>query len=810
MKLLTKLFGSPKLLFLSGLFISLATTQQSFAGVYACSKTSNQQITCLPGSCPLNSNSQTCVSGSGNQALVGMTACSTFYSYNGTAKPAGDGTTYACNDGTSLPKAAAVDASKPVQQAQQDSPTTPTTPGGAGSAGALSPGQSNQNLPQTPAAPVLSGNGTLSVPSTPLVVAPNLLPGASSAAAPTGANAPPATTADSDKIAASIVSQAQTKLSNDNDQLKTANQISNSLDAQADQAQAKADQAQANADTLATAAAVNPTDQNAAAAAQAAQAAATQAQTDANTADAARAAYNANGLQKAQNAVNADNAQQAQLTNPPAAAPQQAQNGNPTAAQGTTSGNSDHQVVQQLLDQAKANKIEANKFAPSNDDCALSAAAGGTSCSGMRTTMATTQIAAKVASQIGSQAVNMIGQQQQQSAMLNGASMATIYQGSAAMSAKAAEANIGMGAVQLGMGVLINNQAGAHSKEYSTKFKTLKYGKGTDAANGEADVVATGGTADTQTKVYENSVVTPKDGTSLSLNPMENGKADIANQGSSPAVLEATQKAAAASAQSYAHAASVEQNTASVDGHAAALTNMAQGGGAMVSGAFQYAQAKAMENLYAQMAAAPTVTAPGADAFAAPGAITGTNTITGSGTNPNTAAATAATAPAPASSGGPLGAPLGNIPTGPEFGTPTDPGAGAQAAATPGPQGGSLGGAAGGIGTSAVPGGSTDEKPATYDTGRNAAGYEGVGGFAAGGTGSGKGNSNDPTIDPKTLMAAMLDQMGQKKDDDQAPGILNYRTLASDANAPLPAEENFFTRFHADYQEFQRKGQVGL
>jgi hypothetical protein len=52
--------------------------------------------------------------------------------------------------------------------------------------------------------------------------------------------------------------------------------------------------------------------------------------------------------------------------------------------------------------------------------------------------------------------------------------------------------------------------------------------------------------------------------------------------------------------------------------------------------------------------------------------------------------------------------------------------------------------------------------------------------------------------------------MGQKKDDDQAPGILNYRTLASDANAPLPAEENFFTRFHADYQEFQRKGQVGL
>jgi hypothetical protein len=486
-------------------------------------------------------------------------------------------------------------------------------------------------------------------------------------------------------------------------------------------------------------------------------------------------------------------------------------------------GNGNNNNEDKVMDGLHADKVQANQFKPSNEDCKLSGAVSADgSCSGMRTTMAVTQITAKVASQIGSQAVNMIGQQQQQSAMLNGASMATIYQGSAAMSAKAAEANIGMGAMQLGMGVLINSQANKHAKLYKNQLSKAKFGNDSDdptPAKGTVPsslgIVGSGSDDSTLENIYHEAAVAPvnadNSGTVFSSADMENRHARVdAASKDGIETLDAKQKAARTSAQSYAHSAAVEQNTASVDGHASALTNMAQGGGAMVSGAFQYAQAKAMEKLYAQMAAAPTVTAPGADAFAAPGAITGTNTITGTGTNPNTAAATAATAPAPASSGGPLGAPLGNIPGGPAFGTPTDPGAGAQAAATPGPQGGSLGGAAGGIGTSAVPGGPAEDKPATYDTARNAAGYEGVGGFAPGGMGGGKGNSNDPTIDPKTLMAAMLDQMGQKKDDDQAPGILNYRTLASDANAPLPAEENFFTRFHADYQEFQRKGQVGL
>jgi hypothetical protein len=468
------------------------------------------------------------------------------------------------------------------------------------------------------------------------------------------------------------------------------------------------------------------------------------------------------------------------------------------------------------FDGIKANQYKSNTFTPSLDDCKLSSAVDGKGgCSGMRNTMAVTAVTAKVASTIGSQAVQMIGQQSQQTAILNGGSIASIYQSSAKLSAQAAAANIGMGAVQVGMGMVINNQANQHAKEYKNTFHTLKYSGDYSAATANTSengitITGKGGTDHVAMDVY-NAAINSEDGRNKSLDYSdqmdEKNEARISKGSDGSQVLAAKQKTAISSATGYAHAAATEQNQAASDGHGAALTNFAQGGGAMVSGTFQYLQAKQMEKLYAQMANTPTVTAPGADPFAAPGAISGSNTITGTGTDGSTAAATAAT-PAAVASGGPLGAPLGNIPGGPAFGTPTDPGP--QAAATPPATGGGYGGsAAGGIGTNAVPGSATDEKTAQYDGGRSVAPYEGTGGFTAGGS-AGKGNNNDPSIDPKTLMAAMLDQMGQKKDDDQGVGIENFRAVASDTSAPMPAEENFFTRFHDDYQEFQRKGQVGL
>jgi hypothetical protein len=480
-------------------------------------------------------------------------------------------------------------------------------------------------------------------------------------------------------------------------------------------------------------------------------------------------------------------------------------NGNPANTGSDT-------TISKSEDLQNSHDIKKTVWKPSNDDCKLSGDVDASgNCSGMRTTMAVTQVSAQVASQIGSQAVNMIGQQSQQTAILNGGSIASIYQSSAKLSEKAAEANMGMGAMQVGMGFLINSEANKHAKVYSNQYKNLKYGAvDNTTVKGDAPSSVTFTANNHRKDEVANQVFNlgTEGVEGMGSAQMSNGSATITNTVGSNAKLTMTaeKNAALSSADSYAHAAGVEQNTAALDGHNSARVNWAPG--AIVSGGFQYAQAKQMEKLYAQMANAPTITAPGADPFAAPGAIRSASTVTGDGTDGNTAAATAAV-PTAVASGGPLGAPLGNLPGGANFGAPIDPGAQAAAAPTS-PGGGALGGAAGGIGTSAVPGGATDDKPAQYDANRKDGGYDGVGGFAPGASG-GKGNSNDPSIDPKSLMAAMLDQLGQKKDDELGQGIMNYgRNIASDANAPMPAEENFFVRFHADYQEFQRKGRVGL
>jgi hypothetical protein len=443
---------------------------------------------------------------------------------------------------------------------------------------------------------------------------------------------------------------------------------------------------------------------------------------------------------------------------------------------------------------------------PSTDDCKLSSDANSLSCKSLRTMMSTTQITVKAASTLGSQAVQTVGQQAQQNAYANSASMATIYENSAALSAKAAEANIGMGVTQTAMGVLINSQANRHSKEYENNFKSLSYGAQSTGTN-EVTVTAKGSGVDSKVadSVYNNAVET------LDVSSTMTDKKATIGGGSSDSPRNLTQKGkqAAASASSYARAAGTEQKTASVDGHNSALQNLSQGGGAIVSGTFQYLQAKQLEKLYQEMAATPTATAsPGADAFQASSSTRSAATITGSGTDSAASAVTAAASPAPASSNGPLGAPLGNSNENTLSGTTPNSGAPGGVAGGSNPSAGGAG-PGGGVGTSAVPGSETEGKPAQYDNARGNGSYEGSGNGFAAGTG-GKGNSNDPAIDPKTLMAEMLDQVGKKKEENAPPDILSYRGLASDSAAPLSSSEDIFKRFHIDYQKLQRDGRIGL
>jgi hypothetical protein len=396
----------------------------------------------------------------------------------------------------------------------------------------------------------------------------------------------------------------------------------------------------------------------------------------------------------------------------------------------------------------------------------------------------------------------------QQSAMASGASMATIYENTYELQKKAAGVNIGMGAAQVMMGVLINNQAGQH-KKLGKDFNSLNFksaSDGTNAAGAKMDTITGSGNTDMTTAGVGSQSVAAK-----VFDKSTDGINATMGAGNTAIVADKDEAGAVKSAKSYSSAITAEQNAANKDGSASGVMNMAQGGAAVVSGAFQYMTANAMEKLVKQMAGLATAQAPGSDPFAPATATTaGASTITGDGTS-GTSAATAATSPAATSSGGPLGAPLGGPPLGGVLGIGPSPGVPGPSTADGGGSG--SGGGIGAVGTSAAPSTPDDPQAKYADNGRGAVvPYEQVGGYSAGGGGGGKGNSNDPSINPKDLMAAMLDQMGMaKKDDPQGRDIMSYRSLASDAPfAPLPKDEEVFGYIHNAYQALQRNRRVGL
>jgi hypothetical protein len=210
------------------------------------------------------------------------------------------------------------------------------------------------------------------------------------------------------------------------------------------------------------------------------------------------------------------------------------------------------------------------------------------------------------------------------------------------------------------------------------------------------------------------------------------------------------------------------------------------------------------------MANTPAVAPPGQDQFSTATTANNPTTITGDGTSTDTASASADT-PTPLSSVAPLGAPLGNVADGGVTGAapapaPFAPGGGQSV------PGGASAGAGGSVGTSPASAQADADPQAKYaDNGRSTTPYVSTG-FAPATGGGRNPNGADPSINPKDLMAAMMGQMGEKKDDPQGgTDIREYRSIASDTPfAPLPKNEEVFGYIHKAYQGLQRKHRVGL
>ena len=238
---------------------------------------------------------------------------------------------------------------------------------------------------------------------------------------------------------------------------------------------------------------------------------------------------------------------------------------------------------------------------------------------------------------------------------------------------------------------------------------------------------------------------------------------------------------------------------------------MITGGQALFSGVLAWRNADAEQALLNKLENAPVAAAPSADPFNTLSSTGSGTTITGNGITGNgSTSAAAAASPTPMASA-PLGNALGGMPDNSIAAAPVPAADAGQGGSAEVPSGGGIGGGA--IGTSAAPPGSDAEPQAKYaDNGKGVAAYESAGFAAPGGSGGkGSGSSGDSALNPKDLLAAMMDQMNGKKED-PAGDILAYgRNPASDAPfAPLPKNEDVFSYIHNAYQGLQRKSRVGL
>ena len=409
--------------------------------------------------------------------------------------------------------------------------------------------------------------------------------------------------------------------------------------------------------------------------------------------------------------------------------------------------------------------------------------------------MKTSQVTTLGAQIGGSSALSIVGGQQQQNMMMNGATQLQAYQAQAALQMKAATLQTTIGAAQIAMGILEGQASDQHKKNAAKLNRQIVQNKNA--------VTCPGGVYNAQGKCLMYGAAAGND---LAQNAMASKAGDDVQLAGNTIV--ANKELAG-----YGVAAAKEQNALKTQASSQSLQDYMKGGQTVAAGVLAMMAAKEAEALAAKLANASPVPLPsGADAFNGNPEVPRMPTVIGG--DPSANSSPAPFSPVAAAPGGTMGSGLGDL-GGPGGGNgapaPGDFAAGAPGGTSGGSGGGSGGGLGGSTSTSAAPPGSAEDPQAKYaNNGSGGAAYQGGGIAMGGGGGGGKGS---PGNDPISLKDAMAQMMGQGAAGDK-PGegvdIMNYRNLASDSQyAPLSRNEDFFKHFHDTYQGLQKKGRIG-
>jgi hypothetical protein len=458
-----------------------------------------------------------------------------------------------------------------------------------------------------------------------------------------------------------------------------------------------------------------------------------------------------------------------------------------------------------------SNKDNAhNETFAASDKCTNTQAFGlPDNCSSTKGLISTTQVMVMGGQIAGSATLNTMGQSGQQSLIANGISQSAVYQNGIDMAKNAAKAQIALGTTQLAMGYLIHSK-GTTANTNSSNLAALHYDSTCAAGQTNCAVTAKQGSGISNDGA-ESGYNTLTNAAAASSTMATNGSTTTLTTTGPTTLSAATAGSLAVSANNRRTAAENEQTNVHEAASTSALTNMITGGQALLSGAFAWRNADAEQNLLNKLNGLPVAAAPSADPFNTLSGTGSPTTITGNGITGSGSGASAGASPGPMASG-PLGNALGNMPDNSIAAAPISPDPNAAAGASNDiPSGGGMGGGA--IGTSAAPAGSDAEPQAKYaDNGKGVAGYESAGMAPGGGGAKNGGSGSDSAINPKDLLAAMMDQMNGKKDEPTGQDILAYgRNPASDAPfAPLPKNEDMFGYIHNAYQGLQKKSRVGL
>ena len=449
----------------------------------------------------------------------------------------------------------------------------------------------------------------------------------------------------------------------------------------------------------------------------------------------------------------------------------------------------------------------------------------------------------------GSLAVQQQGATSYQNVQQQGGSMQSIYQGAAANAKRSGEMEVGVGAVNMVMGVMqysdaskhgnyaalikknitSNSVAGAYSATaqagsdgtldpHSQDGQDVQYAKNATVGLAKYKSIKASYVAQFQqaddlynsdnakyTKAKADAAANPM---LVSQAQLQTLKQKVDQDQAARKRLHTNEDSALTDESDAATAAGQqEQNTAKATSQAGGLGSILSGAQQLMMGMSNLAAANQYNQAAQALGAASGGSAPGMDSFPNPqGGPGGPNTISGT---PQSGAAQSASSSTDPGTGNNLGNPIGTPPAGGVDGTPPAPGN--FNASNPGAGSPGGGGGLGGANTAAAPPDTSTDAAAKAADQRNVA-YEG--GAGGGGGGRGPASAGDKAPDLSGLLAQFLPKEGDQNQNQN--GILDYgggagrNPAAEGPISLLDKNADIFSRIHDTYQDKNRRGLIGI